>query len=396
MKELQKIMDKLQSGEHLFLLIGLIQLMEKYCLCSLESQYARHFPIQVMKRIDETREEIEKWAVKWSWNEEKLELSGIGTPQKIITEVLRTGIYVPYCAPGSARKNFEKVKNKVDFAQLVAEAGTHNIDEIPLFDEDNQRVLQLRGDIQINKADHDTLTRVEKKLTKISAALLKCWNDRLTKTNHQSATLEAFGKIHSSPIPTEQYAQMLRQLKNVIKSLPEQDKELFDAETCLPGFIDWNSFWDSAVSNQPIGFEVDPIKNVHTYYEDWFKNSNGRFKEFQDLWENCMIRVTSEAVCETLGSMMNQHGGKNRHLSPSYFSMELVLRYNLGPLHLLNPFIDEILESFGEKFSFIRDESDPEKCSSGDLKVSAAVNTFREQEEKQKSKFPSDFWLKKE
>ena len=109
-----------------------------------------------------------------------------------------------------------------------------------------------------------------------------------------------------------------------------------------------------------------------------------------------MIRVTSEAVCETLGSMMNQHGGKNRHLSPTYFSMELVLRFNLGPLHLLNPFIDEILESFGEKFSFIRDESDPEKCSSGDLKVSAAVNTFREQEEKQKSKFPSEFWLKKE
>ena len=64
----------------------------------------------------------------------------------------------------------------------------------------------------------------------------------------------------------------------------------------------------------------------------WFKESNGRFKEFKDLWENCMIRVTSEAVCETLGSMMNQHGGKNRHLSPTYFSMELVLRFNLGDL----------------------------------------------------------------
>ena len=35
---------------------------------------------------------------------------------------------------------------------------------------------------------------------------------------------------------------------------------------------------------------------------------------FQKLWEVLMIRVTSEAICETAGSMMNQHCGKNRFL----------------------------------------------------------------------------------
>ena len=44
-----------------------------------------------------------------------------------------------------------------------------------------------------------------------------------------------------------------------------------------------------------------------------------------------MICNTSEAICETAGSMMNQHGGKNCHLSPKYFSMELYLKFNLGP-----------------------------------------------------------------
>ena len=49
-------------------------------------------------------------------------------------------------------------------------------------------------------------------------------------------------------------------------------------------------------------------------------------------WENVMIRSTSEAQCESIGSIMNQHFGKKCHLEPEYFSMELVLRVNFGPL----------------------------------------------------------------
>ena len=58
--------------------------------------------------------------------------------------------------------------------------------------------------------------------------------------------------------------------------------------------------------------------------------------EFQKLWELVMVRSSSEAICETVGSIMGQHCGKNRYLTPENFSKELVLRFNLGPLHLLN------------------------------------------------------------
>ena len=57
--------------------------------------------------------------------------------------------------------------------------------------------------------------------------------------------------------------------------------------------------------------------------------------EFQKLWEIVMMHSTSEAQCESIGSFMNQHCGKNCHLEPEYFSMELILRVNLGPLHVL-------------------------------------------------------------
>ena len=77
--------------------------------------------------------------------------------------------------------------------------------------------------------------------------------------------------------------------------------------------------------------------------------------EFQKLWENVMLRSTSEAQCESIGSIMNQHFGKNRHLEPEYFSMELVLRVNLGPLDVLKGLINEVLASDPDR-SYLRKE----------------------------------------
>ena len=62
-------------------------------------------------------------------------------------------------------------------------------------------------------------------------------------------------------------------------------------------------------------------------------------RENENLWELGMICLTSEAICETVRSIMNQHSGKKCHLEPEYFSMELVLRFNLGPIHPLDDFV---------------------------------------------------------
>ena len=48
-----------------------------------------------------------------------------------------------------------------------------------------------------------------------------------------------------------------------------------------------------------------------------------------------MVRSTSEAICETTGSMMNQQSGKNQHLNPNNFNVEMFLRFNLKFLHLI-------------------------------------------------------------
>ena len=45
---------------------------------------------------------------------------------------------------------------------------------------------------------------------------------------------------------------------------------------------------------------------------------------FQKLLENLMIRVPSETIYDTFGSMMVQHGAKKRNLNPKNFNMENV------------------------------------------------------------------------
>ena len=100
-----------------------------------------------------------------------------------------------------------------------------------------------------------------------------------------------------------------------------------------------------------------------------------------------MIRVTSEAICETAGSMMNQHCGKNRFLQPENFNIEMYLKFNLGPLHLLDNFVKEILASDSTKSYLRKEQAKISRLVTNDLNKSAAMETIEK-----KSHFPTSFW----
>ena len=64
---------------------------------------------------------------------------------------------------------------------------------------------------------------------------------------------------------------------------------------------------------------------MHKYYDDLFTISKEKDLLFKKLWEILIIRSNSEAFCETLSSMMVQHGAKNRNLQPKNFNIEIYL-----------------------------------------------------------------------
>ena len=71
------------------------------------------------------------------------------------------------------------------------------------------------------------------------------------------------------------------------------------------------------------------MANVDTYYEKCVKEcaESAKHPDFLKLWEVLMIRVESEAIFETAGSMMNQHCGKNRFLQPENFNISLRMSF---------------------------------------------------------------------
>ena len=104
-----------------------------------------------------------------------------------------------------------------------------------------------------------------------------------------------------------------------------------------------------------------------------------------------MIRVTSEAICETVESMMNQHCGTNRFLQAENFNIEMNLKFNLGPLHLLDNFVKEILASDSNQSYLRKEQAKTMRLVTNDLNKSAAMETIEKRIEK-KSRFTTLFW----
>ena len=73
---------------------------------------------------------------------------------------------------------------------------------------------------------------------------------------------------------------------------------------------------------------------------------NDKLQEGQDE----MVLFNDEAIAETVGSLMVLSIGKNRYLELVNFGKEMVLMFNLHPMHILSEaFIPELIEELLEK-----------------------------------------------
>ena len=74
-----------------------------------------------------------------------------------------------------------------------------------------------------------------------------------------------------------------------------------------------------------------------------------------DFFEFVMVKSYSEAICESIGSIMNMACGMGRVLYPENYVNEIYLRFNLPPLHnLQESFIPQLVNSELAKKRFFR------------------------------------------
>ena len=85
---------------------------------------------------------------------------------------------------------------------------------------------------------------------------------------------------------------------------------------------------------------------------------------------------------------MKRAKGGGRQLRRENFSVEMFLKINLPPMHIMEEtFIPEIVEELKQTKEFLRRTGRLEKLVGGEEKLSAAVHNMRKREEKM-SRFP--------
>ena len=85
--------------------------------------------------------------------------------------------------------------------------------------------------------------------------------------------------------------------------------------------------------------KIEDDEKIEIIYQRYSKlYGKDEDKAFQVIYEFVNIRTYSEAICETIDSMMAISVNNGRNLQPINQGKEVFLRFNLPPMHLLQKF----------------------------------------------------------
>ena len=318
-KEYKKKLEDLRSSKNFLYILGLLQLLEVYSEVSLDAQHMKFFPTQVWSSIKKAQEKVEVLSKQWIWSGEKMTFSVMEEPRTIVETLLSGSRFEP--------KLLEK--NVTRKGQELREAGLLEEGEkvSSLFDNDKQ-IKSLAGEAYMKEIDNAELKSVEKELSKLAETISKDWKRRQTQSKLEEAASEVLGQeppdvnIENDDSNTE----MMEKLTNLIDELPQHQKDKFDPVEILPGLLGYKQFTRDLQG-------VPENDNYSTWYKKFVKPHNSKECNIKlsKLFENLQVRSSSEAIAETVGSIMTNHVGKGRYLNPHNFSKEICLEYNLGP-----------------------------------------------------------------
>jgi hypothetical protein len=254
--------------------------------------------------------------------------------------------------------------------------------------------------------DFHCFKEVEQTLQQLTTDIVKEWERRLIQPPLQIAMQKALGSKYDWGYDLQQVLEygdeavvdqdhdkkLENQLKGIIDHLPEATAVKFDAQSMVLGY---SSFLKIATQLERVTKE-SPTK----IYEIWFtekasgENASESYKNFAKFFQNCQIRTCSEAMAETVGSIMKNHTGKGRFLKPQNFNKEIFLQFNLGPPFLLCGLAERVFKLKEKRYIYNRkaDGSLVTHFSSlADVENGSAVGTYRKQQEK-KAHLPLDLW----
>ena len=402
------MLNKLRDPRFVLLLVGLAQIVELYCEVSLEGQEATHLPTQVWKSVVLNKQELELLSEHWLWGHKDLKYTSLEPPEKIVERITESGVYRAHVQ----YKNIMRKGRELKEAGLLEDGET----VADLF-EDGEMKKALAGEIplEIPVSVGSTETRrpqrshfcdgralpagrpmtevdleeVEEKLKSLCSSIMKEWNSRMKQSPLMEAAYNALSVHLNTNDGERRVAEMESLLDKILTKLPDHTRERYDRSLLLGGYASFMSLYK----------ELESCTQYQKIYEKWYKDNvavedpKESNIHFSDFFECLQVRSSSEAFCETVGSVMNNHIGKGRHLRPVNFNTEICLEVNLGPTYLSEDLVKEVFALHKKSYLYSTDSSN-NIVSRYQLKapgIGSALNTYRKRQE-YKSRLPVDFW----
>ena len=204
----------------------------------------------------------------------------------------------------------------------------------------------------MTEASEDVIKKVETDLQELCRDVIKEFKRRFSPSSFMQSVQSTFGNMPSI-LPTDinaneaLYDFCLQNVTNILEHFPGPKKEYFeDLKMELVSEIGrFYNFWLDFVNRNKNNESADTsIEKVYSHYYQSVKTIP-ESQIFTEFFENIMIRTCSEAMVETVGSIMGIALAKGRNTHPVNFEKEIKLRFNLPPLHLLTEhFIPELVE----------------------------------------------------
>ena len=291
-KKPDKSIKKLTSPRNILLALGLCQILDIYSKCSVLVQRSDSFPVSTWQQIIALQLSIDMLAEQWQWEDDNLVMAEVGNPSAHIRRMKEEGRYIPHVKKKWVRMNRKFLEEN------------HNVDAFLARDEDDSEdeVEEMAGSVPVEGFCEVVMRDVEKILSKLSKDLSIRMKEMLVQSRYQKEVTNAFGAIHGFTLNEADVKRALKLLEELLESFPTCDRKAFDIRIALPGFMDWDMYQS----------EQKLKRGVVSIEENWekfvLKSSSSVEKcEFKKLFEYCMIDVMSEAMAETVGSVMTHH-----------------------------------------------------------------------------------------
>jgi hypothetical protein len=97
--------------------------------------------------------------------------------------------------------------------------------------------------------------------------------------------------------------------------------------------------------------EISTTKVMKTFLTN--KDLANGIEQFLHFYSLMVVKIRSEAICESAASILKQHIRGNRALDHESLDKEVMLHWNAPPLHLADPFIKSCLNNY---FSQLKDK----------------------------------------